>query len=131
MEEPGAARLKLAAREFRDGALDLARAEEAETEEVPASEHPLEILEVPSADVIRGAEMLLGPRRSPDPPDRSAGRDVVLEDRLLVVRAEGVQILELFLGQIGHLAPPSEAEQGAASRKGDGMLDLGRERSPG
>ena len=83
--EPGASCLELAAAELRHGTLDLAGAQEAEAEEVAAPEHPLEVFEIPPADMIRGAEMFLRSRRPSDPPHRPARRDVVFKDRLLVV----------------------------------------------
>src|SRR5262245_53619752 len=67
-----AARLELAAAEPPDRALDLARSQEAEPEEVPTAEHPLEVLEIPPTDVVGGAEVLLGSRWTSDAPDGPA-----------------------------------------------------------
>ncbi len=127
--EARAARLELTAAEFPYRALDLSRTQEAKAEEIAAPEHPLEVFKIPPADVIRGAEMLLRPRRPSDPPHRPAGGDVVLEDRLLLVRSRGVQLLELSLRQIGDLTPLAQTEQGAAPRQCDRVLEVGRQRS--
>src|SRR5262249_1906494 len=126
-----AARLELAATELDDRALDLARSEEAEPEEVPAPEHPLEVLEIPAADVIRGPEVLLGPGRAPDAPDGPTRRAVVLEDGSLVVRSGGVELFELPFRQLGDLSPFPQAEQRAAARQRDRVLEIGGQRSPG
>src|SRR6185295_15612918 len=95
VREPRAARLDLAAAELPDRALDLAGAQEAEAEEIPAAEHPLEVLEVPAADVVRRPEVLFGSGRPADAPDRAPRRDVIFQDRLLVVRTRGVELFQL------------------------------------
>jgi hypothetical protein len=122
--ESGAARLELTAGELPDCALDLSGAQEAKPKEIPASEHPLEVFEIPPADVIRRPEMLLGSRRTADAPHRPSRGDVIFENRLLVIRSVGVELLELLLGQVGHFPPAAQTEERPAARERDGLLDL-------
>src|SRR6185295_11583863 len=106
--EAGIARLKLAARELAHSAVEFARSQEAEAEQIPRAEHSRRVLEIPSADVVGGAEMLFRPRRASDAPDGAARSDVELEEGAFVVRMKGVELGQLLLGDLGDFLPPAE-----------------------